>query len=73
MNNIKERVDELLQKPMSRQQFLKQMGLVALTVVGVTNIVNAFDSKGPFKSASMGGGAGMAYGSSVYAGGKKSV
>lgn len=73
MGTIKEHVDEILSRPMTRQQFLKQVGLLVLAAVGITNIINAFD-KHTGKSGSLGsGGDGQAYGSSVYAGGKKPV
>ena len=71
MATIKERVDDILNTPMSRQQFLKQAGLLALAVVGVTSILNTLDSKHPKTSSAS--NAGPAYGASVYAGGKKSV
>ena len=72
MSTMKERVDHILSRPMSRQQFLKQMGLLLLAVVGVTNIINTLDGKHSPKT-SADGSEGMAYGSSVYAGGKKPV
>jgi hypothetical protein len=68
---MKERVDDILSKPMTRQQFLKQVGLLLLAVVGVTNIINTFDKHS--KGVSVGGNEGPAYGASVYAGGKKPV
>jgi len=71
MSTIKERVDTILSKPMTRQQFLKQVGLLLLAVVGVTSLINTFEGKNSSKSAQ--GGDGLAYGASVYAGGKKSV
>jgi hypothetical protein len=70
MDNVKERVDDILHKPMSRQQFLKQAGLLALAVVGVTSVINTLDPK---RSAKPGEITGSAYGASVYAGGKKPV
>lgn len=69
MATIKERVDNILSTPMSRQQFLKQAGLLALAVVGVTSLINTLDSKNSQKTAT--NNAGPAYGASVYAGGKK--
>lgn len=71
MNTIKERIDEVLKKPMTRQQFLKQVGLLVLAAVGITNIINAFDGKNSSNGKT--GGEGLAYGSSVYAGGKKPI
>jgi hypothetical protein len=70
MSSMKERVDEILSKPMSRQQFLKHAGLLLLAAVGITNIINTFDKH-------MGKQVGVtdngAYGASAYAGGKKPV
>ncbi len=74
MSTIKERVDEILDRPMNRRQFLKHVGLLILTAVGITGIINAFDSKNASKNASgVQDPDGMAYGSSMYAGGKKPV
>lgn len=73
MSSIKERVDEILNKPMSRQQFLKQVGLLALTVVGVTSILNTFEGKNSSRQVGTNNSDGMAYGASVYAGGKRPV
>ena len=72
MATIKEQVDDILNTPMSRQQFLKQAGVLALAVVGVTSLLNTLDSKNSPKSSSA-QNSGPAYGASVYAGGKKSV
>ena len=72
MATIKERVDDILNTPMSRQQFLKQAGLLALAVVGVTSLINTLDSKNAPKTAAT-QSSGPAYGASVYAGGKKPV
>lgn len=72
MSTIKERVEEILSRPMSRQQFLKQVGLLVLAVVGITNIINTLD-KHAGKHGSVGDGSGQAYGASVYAGNKKPV
>ena len=72
MSTIKERVEEILSRPMSRQQFLKQVGLLVLAVVGITNIINTLD-KHTGKHGSVGDGSSQAYGASVYAGGKKPV
>jgi len=72
MSTIKERVEEILSRPMSRQQFLKQVGLLVLAVVGITNIINTFDKHTGKSSTSVGDGA-PAYGASVYAGNKKPV
>lgn len=67
---IKDRVDELLSKPMTRQQFLKHTGLAMLTLVGVTSVLNVFDpKKSGFNTTSS--NQGPAYGTSVYAGGKR--
>lgn len=71
MSTVKERVGEILSRPMTRQQFLKQAGLVVLAVVGITNIINTFDKHtGKGAGGSVGDGGGQAYGSSVYAGKK---
>jgi hypothetical protein len=70
MSTVKERFDDILHKPMNRQQFLKNVGLMILAAVGVTNIINTFDGKHGSKVSSTGGGS-QAYGASVYAGGKK--
>lgn len=72
MSTVKERVEEILHKPMNRQQFLKHVGLLLLAVVGITNIINTFEGKHGGKVSSNGGN-GQAYGASVYAGGKKPV
>lgn len=72
MSSMKERVDEILSRPMTRQQFLKQVGLLALAVVGITNIINTFD-KHTGSKGSVGNSQGPAYGASVYAGGEKPV
>jgi hypothetical protein len=72
MSSMKERVDEILSRPMTRQQFLKQVGLLILAAVGITNIINTFDKHTGSKHGSVGSD-GPAYGASVYAGGKKSV
>ena len=72
MSSMKERVEDILSRPMTRQQFLKQVGLLLLAVVGITNVINAFD-KHTGKNVSVGGGDGLAYGASAYAGGKKPV
>jgi hypothetical protein len=72
MSTVKERIDDILSRPMTRQQFLKQVGLLLLAVVGITNIINAFDSKHTGKQ-SVGSQGSPAYGASVYAGGKKPV
>ena len=71
MKTVKERVDEILKRPMSRQQFLRQVGLVVLAMVGVSSLLNVFESKHSSKGTS--DSAGPAYGASVYAGGKKPV
>lgn len=71
MSTMKERIDEILSRPMSRQQFLKQVGLLALAVVGITNIINTFDKHTGKQTAANSGS--PAYGASVYAGGKKPV
>ncbi len=72
MSTIKERVDEILKRPMNRQQFLKHLGLLLLAAVGITNIINTFD-RHTGKNMSVGGEGSQAYGTSVYAGGKKPV
>ncbi len=72
MTTMKERIDDILSRPMSRQQFLKQVGLLALAVVGITNIINTFD-KHSGKNVASGGESGSTYGSAAYAGGKKPV
>lgn len=72
MATIKERVDDILNTPMSRQQFLKQAGLLALAVVGVTSLINTLDSKTGSKTSAA-QNSGPAYGASVYAGGKKTA
>jgi len=72
MSTMKERIDDILSRPMNRQQFLKQVGLLVLAVVGITNIINTFD-KHTGKNVSSNGHDGSAYGASVYAGGKKPV
>lgn len=69
MSTVKERVDEILSRPMTRQQFLKQVGLLILAAVGITNIINTFDKHAG--KSSLGSGGDQAYGASVYAGGKK--
>ncbi len=71
MSSIKERLDDILQRPMNRQQFLKQLGLLLLAVVGVTNILNSLEGHRP--RVASGAAAGPVYGASVYAGGKKPV
>jgi hypothetical protein len=71
MSTVKERVEEILHKPMNRQQFLKNVGLLLLAAVGITNIINTFEGKHGGKASSTGGS--QAYGASVYAGGKKPV
>jgi hypothetical protein len=71
MSTVKERVEEILHKPMNRQQFLKNIGLLLLAAVGITNIINTFEGKHGGKVSS--NGSGQAYGASVYAGGKKPV
>lgn len=73
MSSMKERVDEILSRPMTRQQFLKQVGLLILAAVGITNIINTFDKHTGSKHSSVGSSEGPAYGASVYAGGKKPV
>lgn len=70
MSTVKERIDDILTRPMTRQQFLKQAGLLVLAIVGITNIINTLDPK---RSGKVSDGAGPAYGASVYAGGKKPV
>jgi hypothetical protein len=72
MSTVKERIDDILRKPMTRQQFLKHVGLLLLAVVGITNIINTFEGKSTPKTAS-GGSDGSTYGVSAYAGGKKPV
>jgi hypothetical protein len=69
---VKERIDDILRKPMTRQQFLKHVGLLLLAVVGITSIINTFEGKSAPKAASD-SNSGLAYGASAYAGGKKSV
>jgi hypothetical protein len=72
MSTIKERVDELLTKPMNRRQFLKHAGLLVLAVVGVTNILNTLEPKqGETKQSASSGAPG--YGASVYGGDKKPI
>lgn len=73
MGTIKERVDDILQRPMTRQQFLKQVGLMLLAVVGVTNLINTLDSRYFSSKTTADSGGSSTYGSSVYAGGKKPV
>lgn len=72
MSSIKERVDDILSRPMTRQQFLKQVGLLLLAAVGITTVINTFDKQSG-RVASVNGEGGQAYGASVYAGGKKPV
>ncbi len=71
MSVMRERIDEILNKPMSRQQFLKNMGLLVLAVTGITGLINTFEGKNSSKVA--GGSDSMAYGASAYSGGKKPV
>lgn len=63
---IKHLVDDALKTPMSRRQFLGQVGAVFLAVIGVTSILHALSNKG------LGGGATHraleGYGSSAYGG-----
>ena len=70
MSSMKERVEDILNRPMTRQQFLKQVGLLLFAVVGLTNVINAFDKH---TGQNVSTGDGQAYGASVYAGGKKPV
>ncbi len=72
MSMVKERIEEILQKPMSRQQFLRNVGLLLLTAVGITSIINTFDGKHGGKVSSTSGNS-QAYGAAAYAGGKKPV
>jgi len=65
---IKERVDDILSRPMDRNQFLKQVGLLVLAMVGITSLLNTLDPKHQKRT----GDSGPSYGASVYAGGKKS-
>ena len=67
MSTVKEKVDEILSRPMSRQQFLKHVGLLALAVFGITNLLNFFDPKGSSQAAA----SSQAYGGSVYGGSNK--
>ena len=73
MSIMKERVEEILSRPMTRQQFLKQVGLLLLAVVGITNIINTFDKHTGKSGGQLGSGPDQTYGASVYAGGKKPV
>ena len=68
---MRERIDDILNKPMSRQQFLKHVGLLVLAVTGITSLVNTFEGKNSSKAVNSGDN--MAYGASVYAGGKKPI
>lgn len=69
MSTIKERIEKALSRPMTRKQFLKQVGLLILAAVGITSMINALERQNPTGHTS--GSEGMAYGSSAYAGGKK--
>ncbi len=68
MNTLKQRFEHILSKPMTRQQFLKHIGLLVLGVVGVTNLLRTFEGNKNQASVSA-----QAYGSAAYGGDKKSL
>lgn len=72
MNTVKERVESILARPMSRGQFIKSVGLLLLAAVGITNLLNTLEG-GRSRQSSVGSSGGSAYGSSVYEGGQKPV
>ena len=65
---IKNLVDEALKKPMSRKEFLGQIGAVLLAVIGVTSILHALG--GGNKTLGGVSNAIEGYGTSVYGGRK---
>jgi hypothetical protein len=74
MADIRKIIDDALATPMSRKQFLGQVGGLLLTVVGVTSIVHALHGTVNNKGHSSGGVTPRAvnnYGSSVYGGGNE--
>ena len=67
---LKQIVDEALNTPMSRKEFLAQVGTLLLAVIGITSILHALSTnshKGFANATRVSHG----YGASVYGGGRE--
>jgi len=60
--SIKSSVDELLEKPMDRKEFLANSGAALLTLVGVSAILKSFGAQ----SSGRDQGGGRGYGGGAY-------
>lgn len=60
--SIKASVDELLEKPMDRKEFLVNTGAALLTLMGVSAVLKSFGAQ----EARRGQGSGSGYGGGAY-------
>lgn len=64
---MKQEIEKFLQKSMSRKDFLRHIGLLLLSVVGIGNILKYLANSGIDIKTHYGNG----YGSNLYGGNKK--
>jgi len=60
-NKMNTRVQEILEKPMDRRQFLEHLGMGILAIIGITSLLNLFLHEKPSAPSGLTG-----YGSSAY-------
>lgn len=65
---IKQTFDEVLHRPLTRREFLGQVGTLLLAVIGVSSILHAVVGHRPVANEAVGIGIGNGYGSSAYGG-----
>lgn len=65
MDKINTQLQDLLQKEMSRKEFLTTLGFGLLSLVGVSSLIKLLSGKQTERSG------GMGYGGSVYGGNKR--
>lgn len=65
---MKDKVEMILTKEMSRKEFLQHMGFAFLTVIGVSGLIKSLGESITTKSTST---SSLGYGSSPYGGAKK--
>lgn len=60
---MREQIDELFNKEMTRKEFLQHVGSALLIAFGITGLINAFQPRQTRQTAG--------YGSSAYGGGRR--
>ena len=63
---MKNQLEQLFSKEMTRKEFLQHIGAAAMVVFGISGLVNALQPKAQNSRVS-----GMGYGASAYGGAKK--